>query len=72
LRLANGSRRKYSGWTRKTGRKRVHVIHFQAPNGAAAQRASQCAARVIQDIIEGRPVERGAILNELKGGRGGK
>ena len=72
LRLANGSRRKYSGWTRKTARKRVHVIHFQAPNGAMAKRASQCAARAIQDIIEGRPVTRSAILKELKDGEGGK
>lgn len=71
LRLADGSRRKYSGWTRKSGRKRIHVIHFQAPNGAMAKRASQCAARAIQDIIEGRPVKRSAILKELRDGKGG-
>lgn len=71
LRLANGSRRKYSGWTRKTRRKRIHVIHFQAPNGAMAKRASQCAIRAIQDIIEGRPLTRSAILNELRDGKGG-
>ena len=72
LRLANGSRRRYSGWTRKTGRKRIHVIHFQAPSGAMAKRASQCAARAIQDIVEGRPVTRRAILKELRDGKGGK
>jgi cyanophycin synthetase len=72
LRLANGSRRRYSGWTRKARRKRIHVIHFQAPNGAMAKRASQCAARAIQDIIEGKPVTKSAILKELKDGEGGK
>jgi cyanophycin synthetase len=72
LRLANGSRRKYSGWTRKTGRKRVHVIHFQAPSGAMAMRASQCAIRAIESIIEGRPVSKRAILKELNDGKGGK
>ena len=71
LRLANGSRRKYSGWTRKTRRKRVHVIHFQAPSGAMAKRASQCALRAIQDIVEGKPVKRSAILKELRDGKGG-
>jgi cyanophycin synthetase len=72
LRLANGSRRRYSGWTRKARRKRIHVIHFQAPSGAVAKLASQCAARAIQDIIEGKPVKRSAILKELKDGKGGK
>lgn len=72
LRLANGSRRKYSGWTRKARRKRIHVIHFQAPSGAMARRTSQCAARTIEDIIEGKPVKRSAILKELRDGKGGK
>jgi cyanophycin synthetase len=71
LRLANGSRRKYSGWTRKTGRRRTHVIHFQAPGSAIAMRASQCAIRVIESIMEGRPVSRSAILKELRDGKGG-
>lgn len=72
LRLANGSRRQYSGWTRKARRKRIHVIHFQAPGGAVAKRASQCAARTIQDIIEGRPVNKKEILREIKDIKGGK
>lgn len=72
LRLANGSRRRYSGWTRKTGRKRIHVIHFQAPGSAMATRATQCSIRVIESIMEGRPVSRQSILRELKDGKGGK
>ena len=72
LRLANGSRRKYSGWTRKTRRKGVHVIHFQAPSGTMAMHASQCAIRTIESIIEGKPVSRRAILEELRDGKGGK
>jgi type IV pilus biogenesis protein CpaD/CtpE len=72
LRLANGSRRQYSGWTRKARRKGIHVIHFQAPSGADAKRASQCAARTIQDIIEGKPVTKSAILKEIRDGKGGK
>ncbi len=72
LRLADGSRRRYSGWTRKTRKRRIHVIHFQAPNGAMAKRVSQCAARTIEDLVEGRPVKRSAVLGELRGGKGGK
>jgi cyanophycin synthetase len=71
LRLANGSRRRYSGWTRKTNKRRVYVIHFQAPNGAMAKRASQCAAGVIEDIAEGKPVKRSAVLKQLRDGTGG-
>jgi hypothetical protein len=36
-----------------------------------AKRASQCAVRAIQDIIEGKPVKRSAILKELRDGKGG-
>ena len=72
LRLANGSRRRYTGWTRKTRRKGVHVIHFQAPSGAMAKRASQCAILAIESIIDGKPIKRSDVLEFLEDGKGGK
>jgi cyanophycin synthetase len=72
LRLANGSHRKFSGWTRRTRKRGTHVIHFQAPSGEMAKRAAQFAAGVIQDLIEGRPVSRALLIRELRQGKGGK
>lgn len=72
LRLADDGGRKYSGWTRKTKRRGVYVIHFQAHSGTMARRAARCAANTIERIIEGKPVSRRAVLEELGDGKGEK
>ena len=64
LKLTAGKGRRFTGWTRK--RTRTHVIHFQVPDGGMGRCAAQAAARLIEDIIEGKRISKRAILSGIR------
>jgi cyanophycin synthetase len=68
LKNVSNPRRKLSGWTRKKSKN--YVLHFQVPDSATGKCAASCAIRVIEAIIEERPVSRRAIMKELKEAKG--
>ena len=69
LKLAAGSRRCFTGWTRK--KVKNHVIHFQAPDARSAKEATAGAIGLIEGVIAGRPVDaRGVIAGIRYCGRG--
>ena len=57
-----------SGWTRKKSKN--YVIHFQAPDSSAGRRAALSAKKVVEGILEGKPLRRTSILRELKQAKG--
>lgn len=68
LKLAEGSRRKFTGWTRKKSKN--HVIHFQAPGAKAAKEATRGALEVIEGVISGRRIDAAAIVKTVRRSEG--
>jgi len=64
LKLAEGSRRRFTGWTRKKSKN--HVIHFQAPGAQAAKEATRGAIEVIEGVISGTRVDTAAIVKAVR------
>jgi cyanophycin synthetase len=64
LKLAAGSRRCFTGWTRKKSKN--HVIHFQAPDARAAREATLGALGLIEGVIEGSPVDAEALVRGIR------
>jgi hypothetical protein len=64
LKMTARNGRRFTGWTRK--KTRTHVIHFQVPDGSMGRCAAQAAARLIEDIIEGRRISKRAILSDIR------
>ena len=67
LKVATGNRRRFTGWTRKKAR--THVIHFQVPDGSMGRCAAESAARLIEDIIDGKRISKQAILKDIRNSR---
>jgi len=65
LKLAAGSRRCFSGWTRK--KVKNHVIHFQAPDARSAREAAAGAIGFIEDVIAGRPADARGVVAGIRG-----
>jgi len=64
LKLADRSRRRFTGWTRKKSKN--HVIHFQAPGARAAKEATRGAVEVIEGVISGARVDPAAIVKAVR------
>jgi cyanophycin synthetase len=67
LKIACGGRRRFTGWTRKKGRK--YVIHFQAPDGSMGRCAVAGAMEVIENIIDGKRVRKMDVIRCIRGAR---
>jgi cyanophycin synthetase len=67
LKCACGSRSKFTGWTRKKGKR--YVIHFQAPDASMARCAAANAIKVIDSIIEGERLNSKAIIRDIRNSR---
>ena len=64
LKLAAGSGKRFTGWTRKKSRN--HVIHFQAPSAQAARKATAGAIQIIEGLIAGSRVDARAIVKDIR------
>lgn len=64
LKMASANGRRFTGWTRKKGR--TYVIHFQAPDGSMGRCAALAATEIIEAIIQGRRVNKRAIIRRLR------
>lgn len=64
LKLAAGSRRRFTGWTRKKSKN--HVIHFQAPNARAAREATALALEVIEGVIQGTKIDAASLVAGIR------
>ena len=64
LKTAARPSRKFSGWTRRRGRR--HIIHFQTPDSSMGHCAVNCAKRIVEDILEGRRVDTKAIVKLIR------
>lgn len=64
LKTASRPRRRFSGWTRRKGRR--HVIHFQAPDGSMGRCAAVGAVKVIESIIAGERVRKRDIIKSIR------
>jgi cyanophycin synthetase len=64
LKLASGSGRRFTGWTRKKSKN--HVIHFQAPDARAAREATAGAVQVIQAVLDRRPIDARALVKAVR------
>jgi cyanophycin synthetase len=64
LKLAAGSRRRFTGWTRKKSKN--HVIHFQAPDARAAREATARAVQVIEGVIQGTKIDADGLVAGIR------
>ncbi|MFZ1947021.1 MAG: hypothetical protein WAW06_05695 [bacterium] len=64
LKLAAGSGKRFTGWTRK--KTKNHVIHFQAPDARAAREATAGAVEVIEAVLNRRPVDARALVRAIR------
>jgi cyanophycin synthetase len=64
LKAASGSGRRFTGWTRKKGKR--HVIHFQAPDGQMGQCAAAGAVKIIEGILNRKRVSKKAVIRTIR------
>jgi cyanophycin synthetase len=64
LKTAARPGRKFSGWTRRRGRR--HIIHFQTPDASMGHCAVACARTIVESIIGGRRVDRRAMIQSIR------
>ncbi len=64
LKTAARPRREFSGWTRRRGRR--HIIHFQTPDSSMGHCAVACARTIVEDIIDGKRVDKKAIIQSIR------
>jgi cyanophycin synthetase len=64
LKSAARPTRRFSGWTRRRGRR--HIIHFQTPDSSMGRCAVAGARRIIEGIIAGQKIDKKSIIQSIR------